>query len=130
MVASTPALLDGFGLRMDQRKEISRQQAAGAPHRALRSARTLRQTRRSTGKSAGFLVYHDAGHELPVHRQIQAHQVTVKRKLKVLALFDAMSPTTLDQDLQTYLKVEDRKTEADVLKALGQLGHTTEHLAI
>jgi len=54
----------------------------------------------------------------------------VKRKLKVLALFDAMSPTTLDQDLQTYLKVEDRKTEADVLKALGQLGHTTEHLAI
>ncbi len=54
----------------------------------------------------------------------------MKRKLKVLALFDAMSPTTLDQDLQTYLKVEDRKTEADVLKALAQSGHTAEHLAI
>ena len=54
----------------------------------------------------------------------------MKRKLKVLALFDAMSPTTLDQDLQTYLKVEERKTEADVLKALGELGHTAEHLAI
>jgi D-alanine-D-alanine ligase len=53
-----------------------------------------------------------------------------KRKLKVLALFDAMSPTSLDQDLQTYLKVEERKTEADVLEALQQLGHTTEHLAI
>jgi D-alanine-D-alanine ligase len=54
----------------------------------------------------------------------------MKQKLKVLALFDAMSPTTLEQDLQTYLKVEDRKTEAAVLKALGELGHTTEHLAI
>ena len=53
-----------------------------------------------------------------------------KRKLKVLALLDAMSPTSLDHDLQTYLKVEERKTEADVLEALQQLGHTTEHLAI
>jgi len=54
----------------------------------------------------------------------------VKRKLKVLALFDAVAPTTLDQDLSAELKTEDWKTEANVLKALGDLGHTAEHLAI
>jgi D-alanine-D-alanine ligase len=53
-----------------------------------------------------------------------------KRKLKVLALFDAMSPESLQHDLKTYLEVEERKTEADVLKALAELGHTVEHLAI
>ena len=53
-----------------------------------------------------------------------------KRKLKVLALFDAMSPESLQRDLKTYLEVEERKTEADVLKALGELGHAVEHLAI
>ena len=53
-----------------------------------------------------------------------------RRKLKVLALFDAMSPESLQHDLKTYLEVEERKTEADVLKALGDLGHTAEHLAI
>jgi D-alanine-D-alanine ligase len=53
-----------------------------------------------------------------------------KRKLKVLALFDAMSPESLQHDLKTYLEVEERKTEADVLKALGELDHTVEHLAI
>src|SRR3954447_11867268 len=54
----------------------------------------------------------------------------MKKKLKVLALFDAMEPTTLDQDLSKELKTEDRKTEADVLAALSELGHTAEHLAI
>jgi len=54
----------------------------------------------------------------------------VKKKLKVLALFDALAPTTLDQDLGEYLKSEDRKTEANVIAALSRLGHTTEHLAI
>jgi D-alanine-D-alanine ligase len=54
----------------------------------------------------------------------------VKRKLKVLALFDAIAPTTLDQDLSAELKTEDWKTEANVLAALGELGHVTEHLAI
>jgi D-alanine-D-alanine ligase len=54
----------------------------------------------------------------------------VKRKLKVLALFDAIAPTTLDQDLSAELKTEDWKTEAHVLAALKELGHTTEHLAI
>lgn len=54
----------------------------------------------------------------------------MKKKLKVLALFDAMAPTTLDQDLSAELKTDDRKTEANVLAALDQLGHTTQHLAI
>ncbi|PYM15553.1 MAG: hypothetical protein DME18_04020 [Verrucomicrobia bacterium] len=54
----------------------------------------------------------------------------MKKKLKVLALFDAIAPTTLDQDLSTELKTEDWKTEANVLQALGELGHASEHLAI
>ncbi|HRH98910.1 MAG TPA: hypothetical protein PLB55_23425 [Prosthecobacter sp.] len=53
-----------------------------------------------------------------------------KKKLKVLALFDAIAPTTLDQDLSRELLTEDWKTEANVLEALRELGHTTEHLAI
>jgi len=54
----------------------------------------------------------------------------VKKKLKILALFDAIAPTTIDQDLSAELKTEDWKTEANVLKALGDLGHSAEHLAI
>ncbi len=54
----------------------------------------------------------------------------MKKKLKILALFDAVAPTTIDQDLSAELKTEDWKTEANVLKALGELGHTAEHLAI
>jgi D-alanine-D-alanine ligase len=54
----------------------------------------------------------------------------VKRKLKVLALFDAIAPTTLNQDLSAEFKTDDWKTEANVLAALQELGHTTEHLAI
>jgi D-alanine-D-alanine ligase len=54
----------------------------------------------------------------------------VKKKLKILALFDAIRPTTLDQDLSEELKTEDWKTEANVLEALQQLGWVTEHLAI
>jgi D-alanine-D-alanine ligase len=54
----------------------------------------------------------------------------VKKKLKVLALFDAIRPTTIDQDLSAEMKTEDWKTEANVLAALGELGYTTEHLAI
>jgi D-alanine-D-alanine ligase len=54
----------------------------------------------------------------------------VKKKLKVLALFDAIEPTKLDQDLSAQLKTEDWKTEANVLAALKELGHETEHLAI
>lgn len=54
----------------------------------------------------------------------------MRKKLKVLALFDAIAPTTLDQDLSAELKTDDWKTEANVLAALRELGHTTEHLAI
>jgi D-alanine-D-alanine ligase len=54
----------------------------------------------------------------------------VKRKLKILVLFDAVEPTTLDQDLSALLKTEDWKTQANVLAALAELGHTIEHLAI
>ena len=48
----------------------------------------------------------------------------------MLALFDAIGPTTIDQDLSEALKTEDRKTEADVLSALNQLGYPAEYLAI
>jgi D-alanine-D-alanine ligase len=51
-------------------------------------------------------------------------------RLKVLALFDAMGPTTIDQDLSTELASPDWKTESDVLRALRSRGHTVEHLAI
>ncbi|MBA3543557.1 MAG: ATP-grasp domain-containing protein [Chthoniobacterales bacterium] len=54
----------------------------------------------------------------------------MKKKLKVLALFDAIGPTTIDQDLSAELKTADWKTEANVLTALGALGYPTEHLAI
>jgi D-alanine-D-alanine ligase len=54
----------------------------------------------------------------------------VKKKLKVLALFDAIRPTKIDQDLSAEMKTEDWKTEKDVFAALGSLGHTAEHLAI
>ncbi len=53
-----------------------------------------------------------------------------KSKLKILALFDAIAPTTIDQDLSVELKTDDWKTEANVLAALAELGHTVEHLAI
>ena len=54
----------------------------------------------------------------------------MKRKLNILVLFDAVEPTTLDQDLSALLKTEDWKTQANVLGALAELGHTVEHLAI
>src|ERR1700682_1519692 len=54
----------------------------------------------------------------------------MKNKLKVLALFDAIRPTTIDQDLSKEMKTEDWKTEANLLTALLALGYTAEHLAI
>jgi D-alanine-D-alanine ligase len=54
----------------------------------------------------------------------------VKKKLKVLVLFDGTSPTKLDQDFTEEMKTPDWKTEANVMAALGELGHTAEHLAI
>jgi len=52
------------------------------------------------------------------------------KKLKVLALFDAISPTTLNQDFGPELKTADWKTEAGLLAALNELGYANEHLAI
>jgi D-alanine-D-alanine ligase len=54
----------------------------------------------------------------------------VKKKLKVLVLFDGISPTKIDQDLSKEMKTEDWKTEANVMAALATLGYTAEHLAI
>ena len=54
----------------------------------------------------------------------------MQRQLKVLALFDAIAPTTLDQDFSAELKTEDWKTEANVLAGLAELNTLTEHLAI
>ena len=53
-----------------------------------------------------------------------------RRRLKILALFDITNPTTIDRDLSPELKTEDWRTESDVLRALGTLGHEVEHLAI
>lgn len=49
---------------------------------------------------------------------------------KVLVLFNAEGPTTLDQDYTEDLKKKDWETEADILKALQQLGHTTAPLGL
>ena len=54
----------------------------------------------------------------------------MKKKLKVLVLFDGIGPTKIDQDLSKEMKTEDWKTEANLLTALGALGYTAEHLAI
>jgi D-alanine-D-alanine ligase len=54
----------------------------------------------------------------------------MKKRLRILALFDAIAPTTLDQDLSAELATEDWKTEAHILAALKELGHTVEYLAI
>jgi D-alanine-D-alanine ligase len=54
----------------------------------------------------------------------------VKKKLKVLVLFDGTSPTTIDQDFSKEMKTKEWKTEADVMAALDARGHAAEHLAI
>lgn len=52
------------------------------------------------------------------------------KRLKILALFDAVRPTSLDQDLRRELQTADWKTEAAVLGALRALGHPHETLAL
>ena len=54
----------------------------------------------------------------------------MKKKLKVLVLFDGTRPTKIDEDLSKDLKHKDWKTEKDVMDALRAFGHTAEHLAI
>ena len=54
----------------------------------------------------------------------------MKKKLNVLVLFDGVQPTPIDADLSEEMKTEEWETEANVMKALGELGHNAEHLAI
>lgn len=54
----------------------------------------------------------------------------MRKKLKVLLLFDASRPTALDQDLAKELNTEDWKTEANVMAALRAIGHQAEHLVL
>ncbi len=54
----------------------------------------------------------------------------LRKGLKVLALFDLGEPSTLDRDFSHELETEAWKTEADVLRALRQLGCEVEYLAI
>ena len=54
----------------------------------------------------------------------------MRKKLKILTLFDAVRATTLDQDFSPELKTADWKTEAAVLAALDELGYPHEQLAI
>ena len=54
----------------------------------------------------------------------------MKKKLKVLALFNVIGSASLDLDLTAELETEDWKTEANILSALRELGHLTEYLAI
>src|SRR5207253_10404231 len=87
--------------------------------------------RRSAAGFSRRLLQHDAGDELSFHRQVQANQVTsVKKRLKVLVLFDGVRPTKIDEDLSKEMKTEDWKTEANVMSALGELRYTAEQLAI
>ncbi len=54
----------------------------------------------------------------------------MKKKLKVLVLFDGVQPTPIDADLSEEMKTEEWQTEANVMAALKELGHVAEHLAI
>ena len=54
----------------------------------------------------------------------------MKKKLKVLVLFDGVQPTPIDADLSEEMKTEEWETEANVMAALKELGHAAEHLAI
>ncbi len=54
----------------------------------------------------------------------------MKKKLKVLTLLDVESPMTLEQDLSLELQTPDWKTEAHVLAALAERGHTAHYLAL
>lgn len=54
----------------------------------------------------------------------------MRRPLRILALFDAVAPTTADQDLSAELATPDWKTEAQVLEALRALGHEVAYVAV
>src|SRR5205823_8907222 len=129
--APTSPAIDELGSPIYEREKIPGEQAAYPIDRSQRRARAPRAERRSAAGFSRRLLHHDTGDELSFHRQVQAHQITnVKKKLKVLVLFDGVRPTKIDEDLSEEMKTEDWQTEANVMTALGELGHTAEHLAI
>ena len=54
----------------------------------------------------------------------------MKKKLKVLALFDAVRPTKIDQDLSKEMKTEDWKTEKEVFAAPPGPGRITAAVSL
>ena len=54
----------------------------------------------------------------------------MKKKLKVLVLFDGTSPTTVDQDFTKELKTDDWAAEAHVIDALKKLGHEVRTIGV
>lgn len=54
----------------------------------------------------------------------------MKKKLKVLALFDTAGTPPADQDFSQELKTEDWKAEANVINALKRLGHEVHSLGV
>src|SRR5436190_14818699 len=99
-------------------RELSLDVASSLPQRQFRKSSFRRDVETSTRDACA------------THGRNDRHNRIVKKKLKVLVLFDGTSPTALDQDFSKEMKTKDWKTEADVMAALGKLGHTAEHLAI
>jgi D-alanine-D-alanine ligase len=54
----------------------------------------------------------------------------MKKRLKVLVLFDTPNPPSKEPDYQQELKTEDWKAESDTIKALKRLGHEVRHLGV
>lgn len=54
----------------------------------------------------------------------------IKKKLQVLVLFDLRTPPPKDLDFSEELRTEEKKTEADVIKALKKLGHEVRVLGV
>ena len=75
--ATAEAAADELGLPVDERKKISGQQISRTVDRPLRPAWVACAERRSAAEFSRHRLHHHAGDELSVHRQIQAHQITV-----------------------------------------------------
>ena len=54
----------------------------------------------------------------------------MKKRLKVLVLFDTAGPPPVDQNFAEFMKTEDWKTERDVINALTNLGHDVHPVGI
>src|SRR5205085_3769056 len=106
LFAPAETAFDELGFAMDEREKIPDQQIAGSTDRSQRRAWPARAKRRSTTGFSRRILRHDAGDELSLHRKVQTHEVTppVKKKLKVLVLFDGVRPTPIDADLTEELK--------------------------